>query len=150
MSWERVFTVVDVTRRTHKPRIQRPLTYYLGHLPSSAFINSQNLPYSSFPLIPRSIISKTRHLIWLKRIFTCIISVSESTFSFPFLMPGLGSQPSFPSVSSGWQFSRILDSVSVLVILRFSLCHQPFCLCSVPVLKLLSDISSWRFFISLC
>lgn len=61
-------------------------------------------------------------------------------------MPGLGSQPSFPSVSSGWQFSRILDSVSVLVILRFSLCHQPFCLCSVPVLKLLSGISSWRFF----
>lgn len=61
-------------------------------------------------------------------------------------MLGLGSQPSFPSVSSGWQLSRILDSVSVLVILRFSLCHQPFCLCSVPVLKLLSGISSWRFF----
>lgn len=61
-------------------------------------------------------------------------------------MSGLGSQPSFPSVSSGWQLSRILDSVSVLVILRFSLCHQPFCLCSVPVLKLLSGISSWRFF----
>lgn len=75
-----------------------------------------------------------------------MISVSESTSSFSFLTPGLGSQPSFPSVSSGWQFSRILDSVSVLVILRFSLCHQPFCLCSVPVLKLLSDISSWRFF----
>lgn len=61
-------------------------------------------------------------------------------------MPGLGSQPSFPSVSSGWQFSRILDSISVLVILRFSLCHQPFCLCSAPVLMLLSGISSWRFF----
>lgn len=72
--------------------------------------------------------------------------MSESRSSFPFLMPGLGSQPSFPSVSSGWQFSRILDSVSVLVILRFSLCHQPFCLCSVPVLKLLSGISFWRFF----
>lgn len=146
MSWERVFTLVDVTRRTHKPGIHRPLTSSLDRLPCTAFVNSQNLPYSSFPLVPRSIIIKNRHLLLFKIIFACIISLSESTSSFPFLMPGLGLQPSFPSVSSGWQFSRILDSVSVLVILRFSLCHQPFCLCSVPVLKLLSGISSWRFF----
>lgn len=68
-----------------------------------------------------------------------MLFLSMSHHSFPFFNTRLEFRdlPSLPFLPSVWQFSRILDSISVLVLLIFPPLSSAF----LP----LSGISSWRF-----
>lgn len=147
MSWERASTVVDVTRRTHWPGIHRSLNLVLGSPTFLSLRNSQKLPYGAFPLIPRSIIIQSSDLLWLQNNCHLYYFCQWVIILFSFLNARLGftDLPSSPFVPSVWQFLRILDSISVLAILRFLPLSSTF----LPLFNPNAQMAVWRLFLEI-
>lgn len=136
---------MDVTRRTHWPRIHRSLNLFPGF---PAFLSLVTLrTYSTFSLIPRSIIIKSIDLLWLKKNCHLYYFCQRVIILFSFLNARLGftDLPSSPFVPSIRQFSRILDSISVLLTLRLLPLSSSF----LPLFNPNTQVAVWHLFLEI-